>query len=66
MMASSKTSWQKVANLGKAKYGLRWGGDFSGGWDKVHFDYGNKYSIQQLKALYEMNELVNKKYVKTF
>lgn len=63
-MGSSYADWLPVADYIKKKYGLRWGGDFVNNWDKVHFDNGNKYKIEQLKALYNANQVVNKNYVK--
>lgn len=36
-MSSSKSAWEPYANISKDN-GLRWGGDFSGYYDPVHFD----------------------------
>jgi len=66
VQASSVQAWSPVAELAKNKYGFRWGGDFQGNWDKVHFDNGNFYKMEQLKKLYNENEIVNNKYVKIF
>lgn len=45
--------WKKsgVPELAKNKYGMRWGGDFPGYPDSVHFDFNNKYGT---KHLYEL------------
>lgn len=42
-----------VVSLAKNKYLMRWGGDFKGYLDPIHFDLGNKYDTKQLykKAL---------------
>lgn len=64
-MASSKSDWQQVADIGKS-YGFRWGGDFKDSWDKVHFDDGNKYDISSLKDIYNSGAVVNKQFVKVF
>lgn len=39
-MASSKTEWKPIVDIAK-ELGLRWGGDFVGYYDSVHFDAGN-------------------------
>lgn len=36
-MASPKSAWKPYVDIAKAQ-GLRWGGDFSGYYDPVHFD----------------------------
>lgn len=38
-------NWPRIGALGKS-FGFAWGGDFSGAWDKPHFEYppGVKYS----------------------
>ena len=66
VQASSVQNWLPVAEIGKNDFGFRWGGDFQGNWDKVHFDDGNRYKIDQLKNLYLLNQMVADKYVKTF
>ena len=66
VQASSVNNWKPVSNIAKNDFGFRWGGDFQGNWDKVHFDLGNTYKIDQLKNLYNLNQLVNKRYVKIF
>lgn len=50
--ASSKSDWEKsgVPQIARAA-GFRWGGDFSNYHDPIHFDLGNKYSIEKLKQL---------------
>ncbi len=66
VQASSVENWQPIADLGKNKYGFRWGGDFVNNWDKIHFDNGNRYKIEQLQNLYNNNDLVNNNFVKIF
>jgi hypothetical protein len=39
-----------VPQLAKEKYGMRWGGDFKGYPDNVHFDFNNKYNTEKLYA----------------
>ncbi len=39
-----------VPALAKSKYGMRWGGDFPGYPDNVHFDFNNKYNTKDLYA----------------
>lgn len=39
-----------VPRLAKKKYGMRWGGDFPGYHDPVHFDFNNKYDTKKLYA----------------
>lgn len=48
-----KAEWEAtgVPKLAKEKYGMRWGGDFPGYVDNVHFDYQNKYPTKELYAL---------------
>jgi peptidoglycan L-alanyl-D-glutamate endopeptidase CwlK len=65
-MSSSYENWLPIAETIKNKYGLRWGGDFANNWDKVHYDNGNKYKIEQLQNLYNNNQLVSNKFVKIF
>ena len=65
-MASSKDKWKPFADYIKDKYNVRWGGDFSSFYDPVHFDYGTKYPISELRNLYNEEKLVNKTFVKTF
>jgi len=52
---SPLATWNKtgVVDLAKNKYNMRWGGDFKGYLDPVHFDLGNKYDVNKLysKAL---------------
>lgn len=38
-MASSKADWKPIVDIAK-DLGLRWGGDFTGYYDSVHFDVG--------------------------
>lgn len=47
--SSSRGAWvdSNIINIAK-EMGLRWGGDFSGYYDPVHFDLGNKYSTSEL------------------
>ena len=40
VMASSKAKWKPIVDIAK-DLGLRWGGDFTGYYDSVHFDVGN-------------------------
>lgn len=49
---NSKKDWEAtgVVQLAKKKYGMRWGGDFSGYADNVHFDLNNKYDTEKLYA----------------
>ena len=39
-----------VPKLAKEKYKMRWGGDFAGYKDEVHFDYNNIYDTKKLYA----------------
>jgi hypothetical protein len=39
VMASSKATWKPIVEIAK-DLGLRWGGDFTGYYDSVHFDAG--------------------------
>jgi hypothetical protein len=39
-----------IPKLGKEKYGMRWGGDFNGYPDPIHFDYNNRYPTKVLYA----------------
>jgi len=41
----------KVPALAKNQYGMRWGGDFNGYADPVHFDYNNVYDTKKLYAM---------------
>lgn len=45
--------WKKsgVVELAKNKYGMRWGGEFPGYPDGVHFDYANLYPTNKLYAM---------------
>jgi hypothetical protein len=45
--------WRKtgVVDLAKNKYGMRWGGDFPGYPDSVHFDEAKKHDINKLCTL---------------
>ena len=65
-MSSSYNAWLPVAEIGIGKYGFRWGGNFSNNWDKVHFDDGNDFTIEQLKKAYQSDKVVNNEYVKVF
>lgn len=40
-----------VPQLAKNKYKMRWGGDFPGYPDEVHFDYNNIYDTKKLYAM---------------
>jgi hypothetical protein len=40
-----------IPKLAKEKYGMRWGGDFKGYADPIHFDYHNLYNTTKLYAL---------------
>jgi len=62
-MASSKASWLNLIGGIYEKYGLRWGGNFSD-YDPVHFDFGNKYKISEIKEMYNNGELVSSKFIK--
>ncbi len=48
-------AWRKtgIVDLAKNKYKMRWGGDFKGYLDPIHFDLGNTYDVNKLytKAL---------------
>lgn len=52
---SSLATWNAtgIPQLAKQKYNMRWGGDFKGYNDPVHFDLGNTFPTKQLytKAL---------------
>jgi hypothetical protein len=50
--SSSKSDWEKtgIPKLAKDKYNLRWGADFKGYHDPVHFDLENIYPVQKLYA----------------
>ena len=45
--------WRKtgVVDLAKNKYNMRWGGEFPGYPDSVHFDKSNKYNANKLCSL---------------
>lgn len=45
-----------LADIAKG-YGLRWGGHFSDGFDRVHFDWGFKISGSECKAIAAKNKL---------
>lgn len=53
MKATSLKEWiaTGIPKLAKEKYGMRWGGDFSGYKDPIHFDYNNKYNTVKLYEL---------------
>ncbi len=40
-----------VPELAKTKYKMRWGGDFKGYEDEVHFDYNNIYDTKKLYSM---------------
>lgn len=64
-MASSKNSWLNSGVVDTAKkYGLRWGGYFSGNYDPVHFDMGDFVKMDDLFSLYENKKLLNNKFIK--
>jgi D-alanyl-D-alanine dipeptidase len=46
------STWRKtgVVDLAKNKYNMRWGGDFTGYLDPIHFDLGKKYDVNKLYA----------------
>jgi hypothetical protein len=50
---SSIDEWKKtgVVDLAKNKYGMRWGGEFPGYKDPVHFDEAKKYDVNKLYKL---------------
>ncbi len=50
---SPLADWKKtgVVDLAKNKYKMRWGGDFTGYLDPIHFDLGNTYDTKHLYAL---------------
>lgn len=62
-MASSKNSWLNIIGGLYEKYGLRWGGLFNN-YDPVHFDFGTKYKISEIKEMYNNSDLVAGKFVK--
>lgn len=47
---SSLDTWNAtgIPQLAKTKYKMRWGGDFKGYLDPVHFDLGNTYNTKDL------------------
>ena len=49
---TAPAEWIKtgVPQLAKNKYGMRWGGEFPGYPDTVHFDFNNKYDTKKLYA----------------
>lgn len=49
----AKSAWEAtgIPQLAKTKYGMRWGGDFTGYTDNVHFDFANKYPTDHLRQL---------------
>lgn len=53
MKATPLAEWEatSIPKLAKEKYGMRWGGDFNGYKDPIHFDYNNKYNTTTLRAL---------------
>lgn len=50
--SSPRSVWEATAipKLAKNQYGMRWGGDFAGYNDPVHFDYNNLYDTKKLYA----------------
>lgn len=52
MKNATRAAWLAtgVPQLAKTKYGMRWGGDFAGYEDNVHFDLNNKYDTKKLYA----------------
>lgn len=50
--SSTKADWEKtgIPQYAKKKYNLRWGADFKGYHDPVHFDLENIYPAKQLYA----------------
>lgn len=50
--SSPKSDWEKtgIPQYAKKKYNLRWGGEFKGYHDPVHFDLENIYPVNQLYA----------------
>ena len=50
--SSSKADWEKtgIPQYAKNKYNLRWGGDFNGYHDPIHFDLENIYPVNKLYA----------------
>lgn len=50
--SSSKADWEKtgIPQYAKKKYNLRWGGDFRGYHDPIHFDLENIYPVNKLYA----------------
>lgn len=48
--SSSKSDWEKtgIPQMAKEKYNLRWGADFKGYHDPVHFDLENIYPVNKL------------------
>ncbi len=53
--STSLADWKKtgVVDLAKKKFNMRWGGEFPGYSDPIHFDLGNTYNVNNLykKAL---------------
>lgn len=49
---SKLADWRKtgIVDLAKKKYNMRWGGEFPGYSDPIHFDLGNKYNVVTLYA----------------
>jgi hypothetical protein len=50
--SSSKADWEKsgIPQMAKSKYNLRWGADFKGYHDPIHFDLENIYPVNKLYA----------------
>ena len=50
--SSPLAEWKKtgIVDLAKNKYGMRWGGEFTGYLDPVHFDLASKYNINKMYA----------------
>lgn len=62
-MNTAAQTWQPVVEIAE-KYGLRWGGVFSNFYDPIHFDFKNKYDIDDLLAMKESGNIINDKYIK--
>jgi hypothetical protein len=52
MLASPKQQWEDsgVVQIGKA-LGMRWGGDFTSNYDPIHFDIGNRVTLNDRKYM---------------
>lgn len=52
--STAKSEWEATGVPGLAKkLGFRWGGDFSGNFDPVHFDLGKDFSVNKLTGALE-------------